>query len=75
MHTAIALCKGGRPRTEFRLAVRRSSRALPPRARARVTEAGKPRRPGPDLLELRASGSRSPATRPPTPSRPAEGWN
>ena len=37
MHTAIALCKGGRPRTEFRLAGRRSSRApLPTRARASV---------------------------------------
>jgi len=30
---------------------------------------------GDPLPESRASGSRTPATRPPTPSRPAEGWN
>ena len=51
MHTAIALCKGGRPRTEFRLAVRRSSRA-PPHAGAskRGLRRGKCPRPRPDRI-------------------------
>ena len=52
--------------------MRQSSRAPRARARVELETGGNPDARGPDLPKSRASGSRTPATRPPTPSHPAE---